>query len=91
MSGEGSLRLDRWLCHARFAKTRAVAARMISGGKVRVNARKVTKVSATVVPGDTLTLSAHGEVRVVRILGLPDRRGSATVARALYEDVGAEL
>jgi ribosome-associated heat shock protein Hsp15 len=59
---------------------------MIEGGKVRVNARVVSKPSAAVGPGDVLTV-VHGErVRVVRILGLPGRRGPATEAQAMYEE-----
>jgi ribosome-associated heat shock protein Hsp15 len=59
---------------------------MIEGGKVRVNARVVRKVSAAVGAGDVLTVVQGDRVRVVRVMGLPGRRGPATEALGLYEE-----
>ena len=59
---------------------------MIESGKVRVNARRVRKPSAAVAPGDVLTVVQGERVRVVRVLGLPGRRGPAVEAQALYEE-----
>ena len=73
-----SVSLDKWLWHARFYKTRTLASDMVSRGKVRVNARIVKKPSAAVGPGDVLTLAQGREIRVIRILGVPERRGPAT-------------
>ena len=60
---------------------------MIEKGKVRVNAQRITKPGRAVRAGDVLTLALGREVRVVRILGLGERRGPASEAQALYEDV----
>ena len=79
--------MDKWLWHARFYKTRVLSARMIEQGKVRVNAQRITKPGRAVRAGDVLTLTLGREVRVVRILGLGERRGPASEAQALYEDV----
>ena len=84
---DGSLRLDKWLWQARFFKTRALAARLVSDGKVRVNAQRVSKPARTVAPGDTLTFPQGRAIRVVRIVALPVRRGPATEARACYDDL----
>ena len=81
------MRLDKWLWHARFFKTRTLAARAASGGKVRVNARRISKSSAAIGPGDVLTFVAGGRVRVVRVRALGLRRGPAAQARSLYEDL----
>ena len=81
------MRLDKWLWHARFFKTRTLAAQMAAGGKVRVNARRVSKASAAIGPGDVLTVVAGGHVRVIRVRALGDRRGPAAQARSLYEDL----
>ncbi len=79
------MRLDKWLWHARIYKTRTLAAEMVSRGKVRVN-RGLTKKSATAVgPGDVLTLVQGREVRVLRVTGLPERRGPAVEAQEHYE------
>ncbi len=81
------LRLDKWLWHARFFKTRSLAARIVAGGHVRVNATRVAKPAFAVAPDDVLTFSKEGTVRVVRIVALGARRGPAPEARALYKDL----
>ena len=53
MSGEGSLRIDKWLWAARFFKTRALAAEAIDAGRVSVNGERA-KASKVVRPGDAV-------------------------------------
>ncbi|MDF3606636.1 hypothetical protein PE067_11100 [Paracoccus sp. DMF-8] len=38
--------------------------------------------------GDTVTVSAHGRVRALRVLNCGERRGPATEAATLYEEIG---
>ena len=78
-------RIDKWLWHARFARTRSAAQRLALSGHVRVNRDKVKVASRLVRPGDVLTLALGRGVTVIRILGLSERRGSAPEARELYE------
>lgn len=82
-----SQRLDKWLWHARFFKTRTLAAKVVSDGKVRVDAQRVSKPSRSVMPGDTLTFPQGKEIRVIRITAIGVRRGPAPEAQALYEDL----
>jgi len=84
------IRLDKWLWQARFFKTRSLSARLVSGGHVRVNGRKVSKPAQAVAPGDVLTFPQARRVRVVHILALGTRRGPAPEARALYDDLAPE-
>ncbi|MEI4195350.1 RNA-binding S4 domain-containing protein [Roseovarius sp. E0-M6] len=82
-----SLRLDKWLWHARFFKTRGLAAQMVGGGKLRVNGRRVSKPGRAIRIGDVLTITLPGGVRVVRVLEMGVRRGPASEAQSLYEEV----
>ena len=82
-----TIRLDKWLWQARFFKTRSLAAKTVSGGHVRVNGTHATKPAQTVGPDDTLTFPQAKQVRVVTILAIGCRRGPATEAQALYEDL----
>ena len=50
---------------------------MIKFGKIRVNGRKLTKVSSSIRKGDVITLTKNNEILVVRVLSWPLRRGSA--------------
>ncbi|MBK5926723.1 RNA-binding protein [Rhodobaculum claviforme] len=81
------MRLDKWLWHARFFKTRALAARVVAGGKVRINGRRVTKPATTVAVGAVLTFVVSDRARVIRVAAFDVRRGPATQARTLYEDL----
>ncbi len=89
--GEGAdpkgLRIDKWLWHARFFKTRSLAAKQVSEGKIRVNSTKISKPARSVGPGDVLTFPQGHTIRVVRVVALGARRGPAPEARALYEDL----
>jgi len=80
-------RLDKWLWFARFARTRSLAARLVEGGKVRVNREKTLKPAQNVRPGDVITAAVGGRVRVVRITEPGTRRGPAEEARGLYDDL----
>jgi ribosome-associated heat shock protein Hsp15 len=59
---------------------------MVERGKVRINARLVTKPGAVLRLGDMLTVVQPGGVRVVRVEALAVRRGPATEARDLYSE-----
>ncbi len=85
--GPGKIRLDKWLWHARFFKTRSLAAKLVSGGHCRVNGAPVAKPALMVGPGDTLTFPKERDVRVIRIVAPGERRGPAPEAQALYEDL----
>jgi len=82
-----TLRIDKWLWHARFCKTRAIAQERALKGRIRLNGHRVEKPGVRVKPGDVMTLVAGREVLVVRILGLGIRRGPASEAQLLYEIV----
>lgn len=82
-----TLRLDKWLWHARFLKTRSLASRAVAGDGVRINGARTTKPAAAVRPGDVLTFALGDHVRVIRVAALGVRRGPASEARALYEDL----
>nr|WP_155094924.1 S4 domain-containing protein [Paracoccus aestuariivivens] len=79
--------MDRWLHHARLFRTRTLAADAIGRGGIRLNGKPCLKPAQIVRHGDTVTVSAHGQVRVLRVLMLGERRGSATDAAVLYEEL----
>ena len=82
-----SLRLDKFLWFARIVKTRALAQSLAEGGRLRISGRIVDKAHAPVRIGDVLSFAVHGRVRVLRIEGLPRRRGPAAEARTFYMEV----
>jgi len=81
------IRADKWLWHARFFKSRALAAKAISSGHLRVDGQKVLKPAHGLRPGVTLTFTQARRVRVVRVEALSTRRGPAPEAQRLYDDL----
>ena len=85
-----TLRIDKWLWHARFFKTRTLAAKVVSAGHVRVNAERVKKPSTNIKTGDGLSFMQGRQLRIVSISALGDRRGPAAEAQTLYKDLTPE-
>ena len=81
------LRLDNWLWAARFFKSRDLAVEVIERGHVRINGMKCRKPGHGVGQGDVLTFAQAGNIRVIRVTALHDKRGSATDAQQLYADL----
>lgn len=89
---EDAARIDVWLWRARFFKTRALAARFVEEGRVRITrpgaeAVRLDKASRTVRPGDQLVFAVGGRVVAVLVEMLGERRGPATEARTLYSEL----
>ncbi len=80
-------RLDKWLVYARFAKHRSTAAELIETGKVRLNHERVEKCHRQIKAGDILTIAIGANIKVAKVLSEAERRGSATVASQLYQDL----
>jgi len=79
------IRIDKWLWHARFFKTRPLAQRAAESGVLRLNGARVTKASAGVGPGDVVTVPRGREIAAVRVIACGTRRGPASEAHELYE------
>ncbi len=81
------IRIDRWLWHARFYRSRVLAQAAAASGLIRLNGARVEKASAGVQPGDVLTVPRGRDVLVIRIEAVAERRGGAPEARRLYSVV----
>jgi ribosome-associated heat shock protein Hsp15 len=83
-------RLDKWLWHTRFYKTRSLATAAITGGKVHLNAERI-KPAHRVRICDRLSLSLQGIVAEFEVLGLPVRRGPASEAQEQFAETPASV
>ena len=86
----GKVRLDRWLWAARWYKTRALAARALEGGKVRVNGER-PKRARLIGLGDEIRIGRGPLEFHVVVRGLSEQRGPAAVAQRLYEETPASV
>jgi ribosome-associated heat shock protein Hsp15 len=81
------LRLDKFLWFSRLMPTRADAAKLCESRHLRLDGRVIDKAHATVRIGSVLSFPRHGNVKIVRVMQLPVRRGSACVAAHTYQDL----
>ena len=82
-------RLDKWLWFARVVKTRALAAKLVTAGHVRLNGARAAGPDKPVRPGDVLTIALERQVRVLKVVAPGARRGPYEEARHLYQDLEA--
>ncbi len=84
------MRIDRFLYFIRLVKSRTLAQALIEAGHVRIDGKRVEKCSEEVRPGSTIALPLHDRVRILKVLGVPKRRGPAAEARTCYREVGVD-
>ena len=84
------MRIDRYLFFIRLMKSRTFAQSVIDEGHVRIDGKRIEKSSEEVRVGSVVALPLRGQVRILRVLCLPDRRGPAPEARACYEELGID-
>ncbi|WIJ25663.1 RNA-binding S4 domain-containing protein [Devosia sp. RR2S18] len=80
-------RLDKFLFFSRALKSRTLAQKFIETGAIRVNAERTDRSDHKIGAGDVLTMTLHGRVLIWRILDPGVRRGPASEAATLYEDL----
>ncbi len=81
------LRLDKYLWFARLAPSRSHAQDLCESRRLRIDGRVVDRASALVRAGAVLSWPRGDDVIVVRVEGLPERRGPYAEAREFYTDL----
>jgi len=82
-----TLRVDKWLWFARFARTRTSAAKIVTEARFRVNGQPTDKAHYAIRAGDVLTFALGPHIRIIKVVSLAERRGGAPEARLLYADL----
>ena len=72
-----------------MVKARTSAAELVESGHVRVNGTREKSPGHAVKAGDVVTVALDNSVRVLKVTGFAERRGDASSARVLYEDLQA--
>jgi ribosome-associated heat shock protein Hsp15 len=81
-----AVRLDRWLWATRVFRSRSLAAQACDGGKVDVNGHGA-KPHKLIRAGDELAVTISSGKRRLKVRGTAERRGPASIARLLYDDL----
>jgi len=86
-SSNPSQRIDKWLWHARFFKTRSTSQKQVTTGKIRVDSEKISSPSRKVSAGNVLTITRERDIKIIEILAIAERRGPYSEAQLLYNDM----
>lgn len=84
-STKATVRLDKYLWAARFFKTRQLAIDAINAGRVAINGERAKPAKAVKV-GDVMLVRKPPYEYTLVVRALSEKRGSATIARTLYEE-----
>lgn len=84
------LRIDKWLWAARFYKTRQLAVKALKSSQILSNKQSL-KPATNIKLGDFLIIKRGVYQTEVEVLALSDKRGSASIAQALYQETPASI
>ncbi len=84
------VRLDKWLWAARFFKTRQIAVDAVLAGHVEVNGERA-KPAKAVRAGDQILIRKPPYSFQISVREVSEKRGSATIAQALYIESAESL
>ncbi|PCI87048.1 MAG: RNA-binding protein [Hyphomicrobiales bacterium] len=79
-------RIDKWLFHSRFIKSRALATKLVNANRIRVNGEKIAKASYKLKIADILTFELNDRIMMIEILGINATRRPFKEACLLYDD-----
>ena len=71
-----------------MVRARSSAAALVEAGHVRVNGAREKSPGHAIKIGDVLTVALDRTVRVLKVTAFNERRGDASSARVLYEELG---
>lgn len=81
------MRLDKFLFFIRIFKSRSLAYKFIMSGKIRINHSVISKGHKKVIIGEKITIDKYDQVRIIKVLDFPKRRGSFSDSKLFYEDL----
>lgn len=81
------MRIDLYLHRIRLVKSRTLAQALVEAGHFRIDGKRAVKPSDPIRVGSILALPLRGQVRIIEVLALPDRRGPPAEARTCYREI----
>ena len=79
-------RIDKWLWAVRIFKTRTLATEACKAGKVKIMGKSI-KPSYMITIGEELMVTKQQIQKHLKVLGILDKRVSASIAEENYEDL----
>ena len=82
-----TIRLDIYLYYIRIFKSRSIATKFVSTNRLRISGQVTQKPHKMISIGDVLTISINDNIKILKVLDIPYRRGPYSESLNFYEDI----
>ena len=82
-----TIRLDIYLYFIRIFKSRSIATKFVSTNRLRISGQVTQKPHKMISIGDVLTMTINHNIKILKVLDIPNRRGPYSEAINFYEDI----
>ena len=82
-----TLRLDIYLYYIRLFKSRSIATKFILTNRLRISGQVTQKPHKMISVGDVLTMTINDNIKILKVLDIPSRRGPYSESLNFYEDI----
>ncbi len=82
-----TLRLDIYLYYIRIFKSRSLASKFVSSNRPRISGLVTQKPHKLISIGDVLTMTINDNIKILKVLDIPNRRGPYSESLNFYADI----
>ena len=82
-----TIRLDIYLYYIRIFKSRSIATKFVSTNRLRISGQVTQKPHKMISIGDVLSISINDNIKILKVLDIPNRRGPYSESLNFYEDI----
>ena len=82
-----TLRLDVYLYYIRIFKSRNLASKFVSSNRLRISGQVTQKPHKMISIGDVLTMTINNNIKILKVLNIPNQRGPYSESLNFYEDI----
>ena len=82
-----NIRIDLYLFYIRIFKSRNLATKFINSNRLRILGQVIQKPHKLISTGDVLSLSIQDNIKILKVVDIPNRRGPFSEALNYYEDL----
>jgi len=87
ISEKKTLRLDIYLYYIRIFKSRTIATKFVLSSRLRISGQVTQKPHKMISVGDILTITINDNIKILKVLDIPNRRGPYSESLNFYEDI----
>ena len=82
-----TIRLDIYLYYIRIFKSRSIATKFVLTNRLRISGQVTQKPHKMISVGDVLTMTINDNIKILKVLDIPSRRGPYSESLNFYEDI----